>query len=1422
MPSSSTAQLNAPSDWDEFENICADLFALEWNYPEVVRYGRKGQRQTGVDIHGQQNGEDVAVQCKGKRIWPPTELTTSEIDIQVAEAINFRPHLKKFIIATIANDDVHIQDHVNAISERHRQANLFSVHAYGWGELTRRIKGHPKILDTYFNIYTVPLLRDELRKSPDATADRVIERLQEVMAPNAAFTGPVPQAARNDADIFRAGLTDALERDFSLRHRRAIERSFFPEVKTDEFYPLAQTILDGNANAISPTLRRRILLRAARSTAVRNNPAMSERLLAAARPLEAPDPLGPAEARLAEAKGDPDSAIRILRDVRDDDSRSTLLNVLVRAKGDDKALEWFEAEHLSIPNLTPYGVMTLCQIHLRKNDLERVRLALVDLTYEQTIACPYFYFLRGAIRFASLLPKPEQAVALSGLPLDVRHAHTIRPDSEVANEIDAAAADLQRAYPLTIELQLHEAPRLIGAYLTWFDLLHPGRRQSALAQLRSDMSEPSKALSLIQFAFAYDRKFDSAAIAEYLQKRDTLGGLNDDELRASLSLFLNKEDARHVSELISKYRERLQGSFGQAGIASIEIQALAKTGDATSARLLLDANKELFPPDVLAGFETDIAKAEGADPVAEHLRLYEATKTPETLRALVTALIQKNDTRGIARYAEELYPHTNDPRDIAFAAKASADSGDNTNFVRIVEAHPFLRNYDVGLNRYYAWQLFRLGRLDEATEITNTIRRDHPSQRDLNLEVALAIETGEWELIAQPLAAFLERAGELDGLTLIQAANLSQAAGQGPLLDLVRAAIQKGQDNAHVLLGAFTIFVEEGLEDDRPEVHDWFRQALALSGPDGPIQQFELKEILAKQIEWNEFTNKINEAIARGDMPLVVAGPGLRTTVVDVVLRNLVRNSALTDARKRTAVPLFTGRRVPSLIGETHKLALDITALMVLGWLGLLDKVLNEFPSVVLPASVLTELFEGRRRIRQFQKSRLQRAVQIRDAIARGRLKVLRAPTIVRDSLTNEVGIELSALIREAKATGGIVVRPAPVHRLGLEGRDADMSAYTDCLCDLHGLLAVLNEANALTQPAETTAKQFFSLQDKGWPNSAKPAADRPLLLDGLTLVHLQSVDLFDTVLSVFREAHIHSSTEEEATVLIEHDRHVADVLRIIDDIRQAVRKAHAAGKIIFGSRRSPSTESDGAGSEMSTLNLLSDLASADLAVFDDRALNKELFVQDQKGHRVRAATSLDLIEELLQRGVITQDERNSLRYRLRIGGALLVPVDGHELVAAAARNRQSESPEFRAIHESIDLARIAEMPRFPAEIPWFVTVNQAGKSAIMQIWNGEPSAERAATLADAIVEVSPRPEDWVGRWEGAPPPGWIEAVKRVNLSSFTLPAELDESRLDSYNDWIERSLLSPLRELSPERYQALIEHLRSFILISEEASNGS
>ena len=221
--------------------------------------------------------------------------------------------------------------------------------------------------------------------------------------------------------------------------------------------------------------------------------------------------------------------------------------------------------------------------------------------------------------------------------------------------------------------------------------------------------------------------------------------------------------------------------------------------------------------------------------------------------------------------------------------------------------------------------------------------------------------------------------------------------------------------------------------------------------------------------------------------------------------------------------------------------------------------------------------------------------------------------------------------------------------------------------------------------------------------------------------------------------------------------------------------------------------------------------------MFDDRSLNKEPFVADPPaGARVslrRSTSSKSFTQEAFSRTWSAECTAT--------GSASPVAVSFRWIRrrsnSAARRNGQHLSPEFRSIRDSIDLPRMAEIPLFPAEIPWFMTINSATRIALVEIWGEEKDAGKAAAIADAIYSIYPKPEDWVASWRAQPPPEWIMAVNRVMRAGLTLPFELggDLETLDRYNEWLERTVLEPMRKSAPDSYRAIVEHLRNFVLNS-------
>ncbi len=144
--------LAPPKTWEQFEEFCADTFAALWSDPGLVRHGRSGQRQSGVDIVCRPGGQWTGLQCKRKAVWPVRTVTTAEIDAEVKEALKFNQKLEDFWILTTAPEDTCLQNHVRQLTEKHEKAKRFKVHVLGWQEIVRRATLYPLVVGKHFGV----------------------------------------------------------------------------------------------------------------------------------------------------------------------------------------------------------------------------------------------------------------------------------------------------------------------------------------------------------------------------------------------------------------------------------------------------------------------------------------------------------------------------------------------------------------------------------------------------------------------------------------------------------------------------------------------------------------------------------------------------------------------------------------------------------------------------------------------------------------------------------------------------------------------------------------------------------------------------------------------------------------------------------------------------------------------------------------------------------------------------------------------------------------------------------------------------------------------------------------------------------------------------------------------------------------------
>ncbi|ESP90659.1 MULTISPECIES: restriction endonuclease [Pseudoalteromonas] len=137
-----------PRSWEQFEELCADLFEYMWNAPNLVRHGRAGQAQQGVDIVSARGGiYPVGLQCKKKSKWPVSRLTEKEVKKEIAAAETFEPALKEYYILTTAPADAKIE---KFIRQYNKQTKSFSVIVLFWSEIVRKVSMCPEVAAKHF------------------------------------------------------------------------------------------------------------------------------------------------------------------------------------------------------------------------------------------------------------------------------------------------------------------------------------------------------------------------------------------------------------------------------------------------------------------------------------------------------------------------------------------------------------------------------------------------------------------------------------------------------------------------------------------------------------------------------------------------------------------------------------------------------------------------------------------------------------------------------------------------------------------------------------------------------------------------------------------------------------------------------------------------------------------------------------------------------------------------------------------------------------------------------------------------------------------------------------------------------------------------------------------------------------------------
>jgi hypothetical protein len=143
-------RLRIPRNWQDFERLCHRLWSEIWADPNAQLNGRSGQPQAGVDTFGKpaRKAFYAGVQCKDKDGRLGGKLSRAELDSECEKAIQFKPRLREFTVATTAPRDESVQLYARQLCES--KLFPFDVYVWSWDEIEEEIRCWPNILRRYY------------------------------------------------------------------------------------------------------------------------------------------------------------------------------------------------------------------------------------------------------------------------------------------------------------------------------------------------------------------------------------------------------------------------------------------------------------------------------------------------------------------------------------------------------------------------------------------------------------------------------------------------------------------------------------------------------------------------------------------------------------------------------------------------------------------------------------------------------------------------------------------------------------------------------------------------------------------------------------------------------------------------------------------------------------------------------------------------------------------------------------------------------------------------------------------------------------------------------------------------------------------------------------------------------------------------
>lgn len=1000
------------------------------------------------------------------------------------------------------------------------------------------------------------------------------------------------------------------------------------------------------------------------------------------------------DALIKATDGDFDGALRMLREGDDADARSAVLGLIVRSRGEETALDWCADVR---PDQSPtyftaigWRLWAVCLGRIGKWTEAADGLKALSSTSDWDAGLA---MIEGVINGAQLIPEELRKLAFEGVPTYAGMAPNLGRE---AKSIHARAREcFLRVAQCLRELRVKGLSEFVADWCTWVELMDPlaARADVARSKVRERIETGHMSAGLVSLAWGFEIQFDPELLRERLKGNERLGGLGDAERLAECLLNQRSMNAGEFAEYVERQMESLDKVMTKSMTTSMLFQALLEDGQVARARAMVERRREQLDQTLAARMDAALALEAGTDPRESLEAVYRQSDDLVDLKNVISHLVTVRDREALRPLLLTLFerePKLEHAFEVVhWLGQPPADHG---GILAFLEAHPLLVQQNNDMKSAMAWALFGVGRVAESRAINDELLADRHHPNDLVLDSSIAVATGDWESLPAIVNRAWAHRNELEAEMLMMLAHLTSRAGESAerVIALARLAADKAPDDPHLLVAAYGIHFELGRDADADPT--WLTRALANSSAEGgPIWQTDLRQMVNDWLpQARDHRQRIDRMLMEGKLPLALAAGALNTPLSRILLGGQSEN--VRDGRRRAFVPIVSGARNRLDFTKDLTLGLDLTSIMVLARLGLLDTTLESVDHVKVAAETMACLFAERATVRFHQPARVDAARDVRRVIDQGLVELIDGAESPPADLVEEVGVELASLL-EAREGGSVVVCVRPIHKAqSLREEAADTSAYDDFIVSPADLCALAHRDGLTDADQHQRAEAFLATQGqtvgKGLSRSMLCG---PIFVHSLALSYLQSAQVLDLIANGSMDLRVHPSVADEMNALIDAGDAGEELADAVEGIRDSLRAGMQSGKVTLLPQqperdrhiRSPETADSLAG-------LLFGSADCDALCVDDRYVNSHATSEGPTGKAVPVVCVLDVLRHLRAGRFISEESYWGARHKLRQAGFAFVPLEARELLrqlstAEFEDGRMLESAELKVIRQTVN-----------------------------------------------------------------------------------------------------------------------------------------